>query len=105
MGIITRDLRFNSTVKQEELVKVISDLNADNDVHGVLVQLPLPAQIDQNDMISKLDPLKDVDGLTPFNAGMLLKGNPQIMPCTSCRYFGIVRFLSHRRDGDGRANH
>ena len=90
VGIITRDLRFNSTVKQEELVKVISDLNADNDVHGVLVQLPLPAQIDQNDMISKLDPLKDVDGLTPFNAGMLLKGNPVIMPCTPA---GILELL------------
>ena len=90
VGIITRDLRFNSTVKQEELVKVISDLNADNDVHGVLVQLPLPAQIDQNDMISKLDPLKDVDGLTPFNAGMLLKGNPLIMPCTPA---GILELL------------
>jgi methylenetetrahydrofolate dehydrogenase (NADP+) / methenyltetrahydrofolate cyclohydrolase len=90
VGIITRDLRFNSTVKQEELVKVISDLNADNDVHGVLVQLPLPAQIDQNDMISKLDPLKDVDGLTPFNAGMVLKGNPLIMPCTPA---GILELL------------
>jgi methylenetetrahydrofolate dehydrogenase (NADP+)/methenyltetrahydrofolate cyclohydrolase len=77
-------------VKQEELVKVISDLNANNDVHGVLVQLPLPAQIDQNDMISKLDPLKDVDGLTPFNAGMLLKGNPLIMPCTPA---GILELL------------
>ena len=77
VGIITRDLRFNSTVKQEELAKAISDLNADNDVHGVLVQLPLPAQIDQNDMIkAKPTSLKDVDGLTPFNAGMLLKGNP-----------------------------
>jgi methylenetetrahydrofolate dehydrogenase (NADP+) / methenyltetrahydrofolate cyclohydrolase len=90
VGIITRDLRFNSTVKQEELVKVISDLNANNDVHGVLVQLPLPAQIDQNDMISKLDPLKDVDGLTPFNSGMLLKGNPLIMPCTPA---GILELL------------
>ena len=90
VGIVTRDLRFNSTVQQEELVKAISDLNADNDVHGVLVQLPLPAQIDQNDMISKLDPLKDVDGLTPFNAGMVLNGNPQIMPCTPA---GILELL------------
>jgi methylenetetrahydrofolate dehydrogenase (NADP+) / methenyltetrahydrofolate cyclohydrolase len=90
VGIVTRDLRFNSTVQQEELEKAISDLNVDNDVHGVLVQLPLPAQIDQNDMISKLDPLKDVDGLTPFNAGMLLKGNPLIMPCTPA---GILELL------------
>ena len=92
MGIVTRDLRFNSTVKQEELVKAISDLNADNDVHGVLVQLPLPAHIDQNDMISKLDPVKDVDGLTPFNAGMLLKGNPVIMPCTPAGVLELLDF-------------
>lgn len=92
VGIVTRDLRFNSTVQQEELVKAISDLNADNDVHGVLVQLPLPAQIDQNDMISKLDPVKDVDGLTPFNAGMLLKGNPVIMPCTPAGVLELLDF-------------
>lgn len=92
VGIITRDLRFNSTVKQEELVKAISDLDADNDVHGVLVQLPLPAQIDQNDMIRKLDPVKDVDGLTPFNAGMLLKGNPVIMPCTPAGVLELLDF-------------
>jgi methylenetetrahydrofolate dehydrogenase (NADP+)/methenyltetrahydrofolate cyclohydrolase len=92
VGIITRDLRFNSTVKQEELVKVISNLNADNDVHGVLVQLPLPAHIVQNDLISKLDPLKDVDGLTPFNAGMLLKGNPVIMPCTPAGVLELLDF-------------
>jgi methylenetetrahydrofolate dehydrogenase (NADP+) / methenyltetrahydrofolate cyclohydrolase len=92
VGIVTRDLRFNSTVQQEELVKAISDLNADNDVHGVLVQLPLPAQIDQNDLISKLDPVKDVDGLTPFNAGMLLKGNPVIMPCTPAGVLELLDF-------------
>lgn len=92
VGIVTRDLRFNSTVQQEELVKAISDLNADNDVHGVLVQLPLPAHIDQNDMISKLDPVKDVDGLTPFNAGMLLKGNPVIMPCTPAGVLELLDF-------------
>jgi methylenetetrahydrofolate dehydrogenase (NADP+) / methenyltetrahydrofolate cyclohydrolase len=92
VGIITRDLRFNSTVKQEELAKIISNLNADNDVHGVLVQLPLPPQIDQNEIISKLDPLKDVDGLTPFNAGMLLKGNPVIMPCTPAGVLELLDF-------------
>lgn len=94
LGIVTKDLRFSSIVKQEELVKVISDLNADSDVHGVLVQLPLPAHIDQNDMISKLDPLKDVDGLTPFNAGMLLKGNPVITPCTPAGVLELLDFYN-----------
>jgi methylenetetrahydrofolate dehydrogenase (NADP+) / methenyltetrahydrofolate cyclohydrolase len=92
VGIVTRDLRFNSTVQQEELEKAISDLNVDNDVHGVLVQLPLPAHIDQNDVISKLDPVKDVDGLTPFNAGMLLKGNPVLVPCTPAGVLELLDF-------------
>jgi methylenetetrahydrofolate dehydrogenase (NADP+) / methenyltetrahydrofolate cyclohydrolase len=90
VGITTRDLRFNETIKQEELERVILDLNADNHVHGVLVQLPLPQHIDENMIINKLNPLKDVDGLTPFNSGMLLKGNPLITPCTPA---GILELL------------
>lgn len=90
VGITTRDLRFNETIKQEELEQVILDLNADNHVHGVLVQLPLPQHIDENMIINKLNPLKDVDGLTPFNSGMLLKGNPLITPCTPA---GILELL------------
>jgi methylenetetrahydrofolate dehydrogenase (NADP+)/methenyltetrahydrofolate cyclohydrolase len=90
VGIITRDLRFSEALKQEELEEVISDLNADKGVHGVLVQLPLPKRIDQNMIINKLDPLKDVDGLTPFNSGMLLKGSPVIKPCTPA---GILELL------------
>jgi methylenetetrahydrofolate dehydrogenase (NADP+)/methenyltetrahydrofolate cyclohydrolase len=90
LGIVTRDLRFSETLRQEELEGVISDLNADSHVHGVLVQLPLPNHIDQNKTINTLDPLKDVDGLTPFNAGMLLKGKPVITPCTPA---GILELL------------
>jgi methylenetetrahydrofolate dehydrogenase (NADP+) / methenyltetrahydrofolate cyclohydrolase len=90
VGITTRDLRFSETLKQEELEEVISDLNADKRVHGVLIQLPLPKHIDQNTIINKLNPLKDVDGLTPFNSGMLLKGNPLIKPCTPA---GILELL------------
>jgi methylenetetrahydrofolate dehydrogenase (NADP+)/methenyltetrahydrofolate cyclohydrolase len=90
VGITARDLRFSEALKQEELEEVISDLNADKRVHGVLVQLPLPKHIDQNTIINKLNPLKDVDGLTPFNSGMLLKGNPLIKPCTPA---GILELL------------
>jgi methylenetetrahydrofolate dehydrogenase (NADP+)/methenyltetrahydrofolate cyclohydrolase len=90
IGITTRDLRFSKALKQGELEEVISDLNADKRVHGVLVQLPLPKHIDQNTIINKLNPLKDVDGLTPFNSGMLLKGNPLIKPCTPA---GILELL------------
>lgn len=90
VGISTKDLRFNETLSQEELLQVISGLNSDSNVHGVLVQLPLPKHIDQNVIINKLYPLKDVDGLTPFNSGMLMKGKPAITPCTPT---GILELL------------
>jgi methylenetetrahydrofolate dehydrogenase (NADP+) / methenyltetrahydrofolate cyclohydrolase len=90
VGISTKDLRFNETLSQEELLQVISGLNSDSNVHGVLVQLPLPKHIDQNVIINKLYPLKDVDGLTPFNCGMLMKGKPAITPCTPT---GILELL------------
>ena len=90
VGITTKDLRFNDTLSQEELLRVISDLNSDSNVHGVLVQLPLPRHMDQNAIISELYPTKDVDGLTPFNSGMLMMGRPVITPCTP---MGILELL------------
>lgn len=96
LGIATRDLRFSEALKQEELEGIISGLNADSHVHGVLVQLPLPSHIDQNKTINLLDPVKDVDGLTPFNAGMLLKGSPAITPCTPA---GILELLDFYKIG------
>jgi methylenetetrahydrofolate dehydrogenase (NADP+)/methenyltetrahydrofolate cyclohydrolase len=92
VGISTKDLRFNETLSQEELLRVISGLNSDSNVHGVLVQLPLPKHIDQNVIINKLYPLKDVDGLTPFNSGMLMKGKPVITPCTPTGILELLNF-------------
>ena len=92
LGIVTRDLRFPETLRQEELEEIINKLNDDNLVHGVLVQLPLPDRIDQNRTIDKLDPMKDVDGLTPYNAGMLLKGSPIITPCTPAGVLELLDF-------------
>jgi methylenetetrahydrofolate dehydrogenase (NADP+)/methenyltetrahydrofolate cyclohydrolase len=90
VGILTKDLRFKSTLQQNELIKLIVSLNEDNYVHGILVQLPLPVHLDQVEIIRNLEPQKDVDGLTPFNAGMLLNGNPSIKPCTPA---GILELL------------
>ena len=91
VGITTKDLRFNDTLSQEELLRVITDLNSDSNIHGVLVQLPLPKHLDQNAIISELYPIKDVDGLTPFNSGMIMKGKPAITPCTP---MGILELLN-----------
>jgi methylenetetrahydrofolate dehydrogenase (NADP+)/methenyltetrahydrofolate cyclohydrolase len=79
-----RSLSFDlpATVMQAELLALIDRLNADASVHGVLVQLPLPKHIDADMVTERIDPLKDVDGLTPYNMGRLLLKRPVLRPCT-----------------------
>lgn len=72
--------RFSEDIEEAELVQYIEDLNEKDDVHGVLIQLPLPNHINENSVFEKLDPEKDVDGLTPENIGKTLRGNPEIVP-------------------------
>jgi methylenetetrahydrofolate dehydrogenase (NADP+)/methenyltetrahydrofolate cyclohydrolase len=76
------DHRLPETTGSAELLALIQRLNADPAVHGILVQLPLPAQIDASAIIAAIDPAKDVDGLHPMNAGRLLAGLPALAPCT-----------------------
>jgi methylenetetrahydrofolate dehydrogenase (NADP+)/methenyltetrahydrofolate cyclohydrolase len=79
-------------VSAEELAELIQALNADERVHGILLQLPLPAHLDQDDFISLIDPGKDVDGLTTVNAGLLMHGRPEaLVPCTPA---GVMELLA-----------
>jgi methylenetetrahydrofolate dehydrogenase (NADP+) / methenyltetrahydrofolate cyclohydrolase len=89
-GILTLDNKLPSSCTQQELIKLIETLNRDSEVHGILVQLPLPQQIDEFLILSILNPIKDVDGLTPYNAGMLLGGRAILKPCTPA---GILELL------------
>src|ERR687883_773394 len=66
VGIVTRDHRLAANFKQSELVELVQLLNNDPEVHGILVQLPLPSHINELDILSSLSPVKDVDGLTPY---------------------------------------
>jgi methylenetetrahydrofolate dehydrogenase (NADP+) / methenyltetrahydrofolate cyclohydrolase len=76
---------------QEEIAALIESLNADQRVHGILLQLPLPDHLDQDPLIALIDPIKDVDGLTPISAGMLVQGRRQaIAPCTPA---GVMELL------------
>ena len=92
VGIITRDHRLAATFKQNELVELVQLLNNDPAVHGILVQLPLPTHIREFDILTSLNPLKDVDGLTPYNIGMLQSGNAALKPCTPS---GIMELLDY----------
>lgn len=92
-----RELGFNSwqhhlaaTTSQAELLALIATLNADRAVDGILVQLPLPKQIDSSVVLSSIDPSKDVDGFHPVNAGKLFQGRPGLVPCTP---LGVMRML------------
>jgi methylenetetrahydrofolate dehydrogenase (NADP+) / methenyltetrahydrofolate cyclohydrolase len=92
VGIVTRDHRLAATFKQNELRELVQLLNSDPEVHGILVQLPLPSHIDEFDILSSLSPLKDVDGLTPYNVGMLQTGMAALKPCTPS---GIMELLDY----------
>jgi methylenetetrahydrofolate dehydrogenase (NADP+)/methenyltetrahydrofolate cyclohydrolase len=89
-GMEARDLKLPADTSQEELLATIAELNADDDVDGLLVQLPLPDHIDENRVIEAIDPAKDVDGIHPVNAGRLYLGRPTLVPGTP---LGIMRML------------
>jgi methylenetetrahydrofolate dehydrogenase (NADP+)/methenyltetrahydrofolate cyclohydrolase len=72
----------DATISREELITLVRELDADDEVDGILVQLPLPDQIDSAAVIAAIDPAKDVDGLTPASAGLLARGEPGLVPCT-----------------------
>ena len=76
----------------EDLLTRIADLNADPKIHGILLQLPLPEQIDEDAALCAINPAKDVDGFHPQNAGALLAGKPGFLPCTP---YGVMKLLEH----------
>ena len=74
--------RLAADTSQADLLAVVETLNRDPAIHGILVQLPLPASLDEKAVINAIDPAKDVDGLHPMNAGYLAQGLPALVPCT-----------------------
>jgi len=82
VGIKTKDHKLSADTTQKELDKIIDNLNNDKEVHGILVQLPLPKQLNEFATISRISPIKDVDGLTPQNVGLLSMGKSILRPCT-----------------------
>ncbi|MFY9602590.1 MAG: bifunctional methylenetetrahydrofolate dehydrogenase/methenyltetrahydrofolate cyclohydrolase FolD [Pseudolabrys sp.] len=81
-GMHAFDRKLPATASEAELIDLIGKLNADKEINGILVQLPLPKQIDAQKIIAAIDPAKDVDGFHPLNAGRLASGLPALVPCT-----------------------
>jgi methylenetetrahydrofolate dehydrogenase (NADP+)/methenyltetrahydrofolate cyclohydrolase len=94
LGMDSRTHTLPETTQQSELEALIDNLNADPEVDGVLIQLPLPETIDTAAMLCRVDPVKDVDGFHPENVGLLQQGRPRLVPCTPS---GIMEML--RREG------
>jgi methylenetetrahydrofolate dehydrogenase (NADP+)/methenyltetrahydrofolate cyclohydrolase len=98
-GMTANDLRLPADISEDELVRTVEALNADDEVDALLVQLPLPAHIDEARVIRAIDPVKDVDGLHPFNAGQLFLGRPTLVGATPV---GVMELLAeHRVELDG----
>ena len=90
VGMADRSIQLPESTSEEELLKLIAELNADSSVHGILVQLPLPKHIDEDKVIMAIDPSKDVDGFHPVSVGNLMIGRPGFLPCTP---HGIIVLL------------
>ncbi|TML41684.1 MAG: bifunctional 5,10-methylenetetrahydrofolate dehydrogenase/5,10-methenyltetrahydrofolate cyclohydrolase [Actinobacteria bacterium] len=93
-GIQSEDRKLPSEISEDELLGVVAELNSDEAVDGILIQLPLPPHLDEARAIRAINPLKDVDGLHPFNAGLLYLGRPTLVPATP---LGIMALLAEHR--------
>ena len=89
-GMYSREIRLAAETTQEDLLKLVSELNADSAIHGILIQLPLPKHISEKAVINAIAPEKDVDGFTPINVGKMLIGEECFLPCTP---HGIIKLI------------
>jgi methylenetetrahydrofolate dehydrogenase (NADP+) / methenyltetrahydrofolate cyclohydrolase len=90
-GIRSFDHKPDVGIAQKDLLALVRDLNEDDEVDGILVQLPLPEHLDADSVVAALDPAKDVDGLTPTSAGLLARGEPGLVPATPQGVMELIR--------------
>ena len=90
-GIESFEHRLAADTTADDLARLLDDLNGDPRVHGILLQLPVPPQIDGVEMTARIDPRKDVDGLHPLNAGLLAQGRAGMVPCTPAGVMELLR--------------
>ena len=98
-GIATDTFTLPDTTSSQELIQLIEELNANDTFHGILLQLPLPSHINATDVIARLNPTKDVDGLHPENMGRLLMGSPYLIPCTPAGIQELLLRSGHSPNG------
>jgi methylenetetrahydrofolate dehydrogenase (NADP+) / methenyltetrahydrofolate cyclohydrolase len=99
VGIRSIHHGLGEATPQDELLELVAELNADSQVDGILVQVPLPEQLGQDEVIAAIDPAKDVDGLTATNAGLLAQGRPGLVPCTPQGVMELLRVAEVEAEG------
>jgi methylenetetrahydrofolate dehydrogenase (NADP+)/methenyltetrahydrofolate cyclohydrolase len=98
-GMVSFNHVLAADTPQDEVADLIQQLNDDDSVHGILLQLPAPDQIDDEAMTALIDPVKDVDGLTPVNAGLLVQGKPGLVPATPSGCMDLLRAADTALEG------
>ena len=101
VGMVVKLIRMPWQSSEDKIIEIVQSLNNDINYHGILVQLPLPDHVDQNRVITSINPHKDVDGLHPFNAGLLAAGEPRFIPATP----GGIREILLRTNNDPSGKH
>lgn len=99
VGILSRSYELPEDTEEKDLLALVEQLNMDNSVHGVLVQLPLPPQIDEEKVILAVDPKKDVDCFHPVNVGLLHTGQKGFLPCTPAGVLELIERSGHTIEG------
>ncbi len=99
VGIKSKVLKYSKEVKEREILNKIKELNEDDNVSGILVQLPLPDQISKKKIINAIDPAKDVDGFNPINVGNLASGYKSIVPCTPMGCLLLIKKIEKNLTG------
>lgn len=92
LGMYSVMIELEETISEEELLNSVEKLNQDEKIHGILVQLPLPKQINEDRVIAAISPLKDVDGFHPVSVGKMMIGQPTFLSCTP---FGVMKLLEY----------
>ncbi|HLD62736.1 MAG TPA: bifunctional methylenetetrahydrofolate dehydrogenase/methenyltetrahydrofolate cyclohydrolase FolD [Candidatus Norongarragalinales archaeon] len=98
-GFYSREIHLPESISQKQLLEKVAELNKDNAIHGILVQLPLPPQIDENAILSAITPEKDVDGFHPVSLGKLIQGNPSFVPCTPRGVIHLIKSTGEKLEG------
>ena len=99
IGVQTNLVKLSSKIKEQKLIQEIHSANIDSEIHGIILQMPLPEHIQSEKIIMKIAPQKDVDGLHPLNAGKLLLDKDCFIPCTPAAVLELIKFYRIQTDG------